>query len=440
MRGLVLAGTASGVGKTVATLATIRAFENAGRTVRPAKAGPDFIDPSHHARVAGRPSRTLDPWLQGNDGLRRNYARGDGDVCVVEGMMGLYDGSAASTAEVAAALDLPVVLVVDASAGMESVAATALGFATYADRTDHDLDVAGVVAQRAHGGRHESGIREALPNSLAYCGRIPPREDLEIPDRHLGLQMGEEAPLDSAALDAAAETLRTDRLLDLAREPTPAAEVTTEPSAGNSPESREGPRVAVADDEAFRFVYPATRERLRERADVVPFAPAAGDDLPACDGVYLPGGYPELHADALADGPALASVADAAAEGTPVLGECGGLMALAETLTTVDGETREMAGVLPATVERRDRYQALDHVELRARRGALTAGAGERLRGHEFHYSAAEVADDARFAFDVERGTGIDGDHDGLTEYRTLGTYCHVHAASGAFDAFCDGL
>ncbi|MDB2236246.1 cobyrinic acid a,c-diamide synthase [Halorubrum ezzemoulense] len=443
MRGLVLAGTASGVGKTVATLATIRAFENAGRTVRPAKAGPDFIDPSHHARVAGRPSRTLDPWLQGNDGLRRNYARGDGDVCVVEGMMGLYDGSAASTAEVAAALDLPVVLVVDASAGMESVAATALGFATYADRTDHDLDVAGVVAQRAHGGRHESRIREALPNSLVYCGRIPPREDLEIPDRHLGLRMGEEAPLDSAALDAAAETLRTDRLLDVAGEPTlpatgPEARLAGGDSRANPGDGDDRPRVAVADDAAFRFVYPATRERLAERATVVPFAPAAGDDLPPCDGVYLPGGYPELHAAALADGPALASVADAAAEGTPVLGECGGLMALAETLTTADGDSHEMAGVLPASVERRERYQALDHVELRARRGALTAAAGDRLRGHEFHYSAAEVAPDARFAFDVERGTGIDGDREGLTEHRTLGTYCHVHPESGAFDAFLD--
>ena len=436
MKGFVLAGTRSGVGKTVATLATVRALSAAGRTVQPAKAGPDFIDPSHHAAAAGRPSRTLDVWLQGRDGLRRTYARGAGDVCVVEGVMGLYDGDASSTAAVAAALDLPVVLVVDASAGMESVAATALGFRAYADRTPHDLDVAGVVAQRAHGGRHEAGIREALPDGIDYCGRIPPDDGLEIPERHLGLHGGAEAPLPDAALDEAAETLRTDRLLDVAREPTP-----PEASAGAPAATRgDRPRVAVASDEAFRFVYPATRERLRERADVVPFAPAAGDDLPACDGVYLPGGYPELHADALADGPALASVADAAAEGTPVLGECGGLMTLAETLTTVDGETREMAGVLPATVERRDRYQALDHVELRARRGALTAGAGERLRGHEFHYSAAEVADDARFAFDVERGTGIDGDHDGLTEYRTLGTYCHVHAASGAFDAFCDGL
>ena len=438
MNGLVVAGTASGVGKTVAVLATLRAFESAGRTVQPAKAGPDFIDPSHHAAVADRPSRTLDPWLQGEDGLRRNYARGAGDACVVEGMMGLYDGSAASTAGVAAALDLPVVLVVDASAGMESVAATALGFAAYADRTAHEVEVAGVIAQRAHGGRHADGIREALPDELAYCGRVPPRDDLEIPDRHLGLRMGEEAPLDKAALDAAAETLRTDRLLDIAREPTPQAEGTAADGRENRSERDDPPRIAVADDAAFRFVYPATRERLAERATVVPFAPAAGDDLPPCDGVYLPGGYPELRAAALAEGPALGSIADAAAEGTPVLGECGGLMALAETLTTVDGDTHEMAGVLPTSVEMRERYQALDHVELRARSDTLTPGAGERLRGHEFHYSAAEVADDARFAFDVERGTGIDGDREGLVEHRTLGTYCHVHAASGAFDAFLD--
>ncbi|ELZ59163.1 MULTISPECIES: cobyrinic acid a,c-diamide synthase [Halorubrum] len=438
MKGLVLGGTASGVGKTVATLATLRAFEAAGRTVQPAKAGPDFIDPSHHARAAGRPSRTLDPWLQGVDGLRRNYARGDGDVCVVEGVMGLYDGSVASTAGVAAALDLPVVLVVDASAGMESVAATALGFREYADRTEHDLDVAGVIAQRAHGGRHESGIRDALPDSLGYFGRIPPSDDLEIPDRHLGLHGGDEAALPDDALDEAAETLRTDRLLDAAREPTP-PEVPPGEARGAAT-AGDGPRVAVADDDAFRFVYPATRERLRERATVVPFAPAAGDDLPDCDGVYLPGGYPELHAEALAEGPALGSIADAAAEGTPVLGECGGLMALAETLTTADGDTHEMAGILPASIERRERYQALDHVELRARSDTLTAGAGDRLRGHEFHYSAADADGDARFAFDVVRGTGIDGDRDGLTEHRTLGTYCHVHPESGAFDAFLDGL
>jgi cobyrinic acid a,c-diamide synthase len=430
MKGVVLAGTASGVGKTVATLAVTRACQRAGYDVQPAKAGPDFIDPSHHAAVAGRESRTLDPWLAGEEGARRNYHRGEGDVCLVEGMMGLYDGTV-STARVAATLDLPVVLVVDASAGMESVAATALGFREYARHSDHEVDVAGVLAQRAHGGRHARGIREALPDGLAYLGRVPPREDLTIPDRHLGLHMGSEAPLSESALDAASEHVRVERLLDLAREPS-----RPDSAARRAPTDA---RVAVARDRAFRFLYPSTLERLRERADVTTFAPAAGDDLPDCDGVYLPGGYPELHAAALAGSPALDTLGERASEGLPVLGECGGLMALAETLTHGD-ETHEMAGVLPVDVTMRERYQALDHVELRARDDTLTASAGASLRGHEFHYSSAGVGRDARFAFDVERGDGIDGDHDGLTEHRTLGTYAHVHAESGAFDRFLERL
>ena len=436
MKGVVLGGVSSGVGKTVATLAAIRAFEAAGHTVQPAKAGPDFIDPSHHERTAGRPSRTLDLWLQGADGLRRNYARGEGDVCVVEGVMGLYDGDGSSTAAVAEALDLPVVLVVDASAGMESVAATALGFRAYAERAGRDVDVAGVIAQRAHGGRHEEGIRDALPDELTYVGRIPPSDDLSVPERHLGLHMGAESPVPEDALDAAAEGLRTERLLGIAREPTGVPE----PTERVEPTDADRPRVAVARDDAFRFLYPATVERLRERAVVEPFAPTAGDPLPPCDGVYLPGGYPELHAADLARSPALDDLATAAAEGVPVLGECGGLMALAESLTTAEGETHAMAGVLPADVRMRDRYQALDHVELRARRDAPTAVTGETLRGHEFHYSTTDVASDARFAFDVERGTGIDGHREGLIAHRTLGTYCHVHPESGAFDAFLDGL
>ncbi|MXR41885.1 cobyrinic acid a,c-diamide synthase [Halobaculum sp. WSA2] len=432
MRGFVLGGTASGVGKTVATLATIRALDAAGHAVQPAKAGPDFIDPSHHERVAGVPSRTLDVWLQGEEGLRRNYHRGEGDLCIVEGVMGLYDGDGSSTARVAEALDLPVVLVVDAKAGMESVAATALGFREYAAHAGRDIEVAGVIAQRAHGGRHEQGIRDALPEGMAYLGRIPPNPDLEIPDRHLGLHMGEESPLPTEALDAAAEHLDAEALADLARSPPR--------PPGRDPRPSTEKRVAVADDAAFAFRYPATLERLRERAEVATFAPTRGDALPDCDAVYLPGGYPELHAPDLADGDALDDLADRAADGLPVLGECGGLMALAETLTTADGDTHGMAGVLPADVRMHDRYQALDHVELRARGDTLTARAGETRRGHEFHYSSAEVADDARFAFEVVRGDGIAEGMDGLTEHRTLGTYAHVHPESGAFDSFLEAI
>jgi len=435
VNGVVLGGTSSGVGKTVATLAMIRALEREEYAVQPAKAGPDFIDPSHHEAIAGRPSRTLDLWLEGEDGLRRNYYRGEGDLAVVEGVMGLYDGDGSSTAMVAEALDLPVVLVADAKAGMESVAATALGFREYADRIGRDVDVAGVLVQRAHGGRHERGIRDALPENIDYLGRIPPNDDLEIPDRHLGLHMGGEAALPEDALDAAAEHVRTARLVDLATAPPrPTDEPRERPALNRT--------VAVARDEAFCFYYPATMERLRERADVVTFAPAAGDDLPDCDGVYLPGGYPELHAAELSESPALDTLADRAADGLPILGECGGLMALSRSLDPAgdDAEGREMAGILPADVSMHDRYQALDHVELEARDGALTAGGGETLRGHEFHYSSADVDRDARFAFDVVRGDGIDDSRDGLTEYSTLGTYAHVHPESGAFDAFAERL
>jgi cobyrinic acid a,c-diamide synthase len=438
VNGFFVGGTRSGVGKTIATLAICRALDREGYVVQPAKAGPDFIDPSHHERVAGRPSRTLDHWLQGPEGLRRNYGRGEGEVCVVEGMMGLYDGDVASTALVAEELDLPVVLVVDTSAGMESVGATALGFHDYTTHAGRAIDVAGVIAGRAHGGRHERGVREALPDGIPCLGRIPLRDDLEVPGRHLGLHMSEESPVESDALDAASEHLDTDALLDLARTP-PNPEV--DPRPGSDPECPgSGTRVAIARDGAFRFCYPATVERLREQADVSLFAPTTDDDLPDCDGVSLPGGYPELHADSLAESPALEQLATRAANGLPVFGECGGLMALAETLTTAEGDTYDMAGVLPADVRMRDRYGALDHVSLRARAGALTADEGEILRGHEFHYSAAEVGSDARFAFDVTRGGGIDGEHDGPTEYRTLGTYCHVHPESGAFDAFVEAI
>ncbi|MFW6017526.1 MAG: cobyrinic acid a,c-diamide synthase [Halapricum sp.] len=432
MQGFVLAGTASGVGKTVASLVVTTALQEAGHTVQLAKAGPDFIDPSHHAELAGRPSRTLDVWMEGRLGVRRNYARGTGDIAVVEGVMGLYDGDASSTAMVADALDLPVVLVVDASAGMESVAATALGFQTYAARIGPDIDVVGVLAQRAHGGRHERGIRNALPDSLSYVGRIPPREDLAVPDRHLGLVMGDEATPSREALSAAAERVRTERLLEVAREPPAPTTETTSPDTDAC--------VAVARDRAFSFCYPAVYERLAAGATVRTFSPVAGDPIPDCDGIYLPGGYPERFAAELESSDTLDAVHERAVSGTPVFGECGGMMTLAASLETTDGSRYRMADVLPASIRMTDRYQALDHVELTAQRRTVTADAGDRHRGHEFHYSVADLDTDARLAFSMVRGTGIADGRDGLTEYKTLGTYAHVHAEGGAFDTFLDRI
>ncbi|GAB7090917.1 cobyrinic acid a,c-diamide synthase [Halorubrum luteum] len=483
MKGIVIGGTASGTGKTIATLAVSFAVKEAGYEPVPAKAGPDYIDPSHHAVVLDRPSRTLDTWMQGVDGVRRTLYRAADDagtdrsecLAVVEGMMGLYDGTATSTAATAAALDVPVVLVVDARAGMESVGATALGFREYAsqaalpesvagDLDDPAIDVVGVVASRAHGGRHAEGIRKSLPEEIEWLGRVPPIDDLEIPDRHLGLHMGEESPVPDAAVAEAAASVDGDAIGRLARsvarpgsESTASGTVTGSTASGTVTESTAAtPTVAVALDDAFRFIYPATRERLRELATVVTFSPMAGDELPDCDAAYLPGGYPENHPERISDSSALSGLATRAADGLPILGECGGLMALSESLTTVDGDAYAMAGVLPGHVEMHDRYQALDHVELRAVDDGVTASAGERHRGHEFHYSSHTVGSstdvgssadvgssmdgtvdtetDARFAFEVDRGDGIDGSHDGLRVHRTVGTYAHRHAASGAFD------
>ena len=432
--GVVLAGTASDVGKTVATLAVCRALERAGRTPVAAKAGPDFVDPSHHAAVLDRPSRTLDPWVAGDSGIRRAYARGadDGDVCVVEGMLGVYEGSV-NTAAVAETLDLPVVLVVDAETGMERVAATALGFREYADRRGYDIDVVGLLAARAHGGRHERGIRDAV-DGLRYVGRTPPLDGLSIPEHHLDVGLGDDPPIEPEPLDAAARQIDADVLLDLVRRPN----LDTRPSLRADDET--GVTVGLAADEAFRFVYPGTRRRLGRRAVVNPFSPVAGDPVPECDVVYLPGGYPERHAAALSSSDTLDELATVAADGRPVFGAGGGLMTLGESVTIRDSESYEMAGVLPVSTRLSERPVASDHVGVRAREDCLLAPAGDTRRGHEFHFSSATPAPDARYAFEMVRGAGIDGVNDGLREYRTLGTYTHFHPGSGVFDYLLESV
>lgn len=288
------------------------------------------------------------------------------------------------------------------------------------------------MAQWAHAGRHVDGIREALPADLTFFGHIPPSRDVEIPDRHLGLYMGDESPITIDDLDAPSEGNDVNRLLEVAREPPSPPPVHRDPTSESC--------IGVAADAAFSFVYPATLERFREWGEVVTFSPVAGDPVPDCDGLYLPSGYPELDVEELASSPTLESISRRAASGLPIFGECGGLMTLAETLETTDGNTVEMARVLPADVQMQDRYQALDHVKVTAGADTLTANAGDRLRGHEFHYSSTDVDTDAEFVFSVERSTGVADGKDGLVESRSLGTYTHVHPESGAFDTFLDSV
>ncbi|MFB6214759.1 MAG: cobyrinic acid a,c-diamide synthase, partial [Candidatus Bipolaricaulia bacterium] len=219
MKGIIIAGTRSGVGKTVATLVVLRALENLGEEPQPAKIGPDFIDPTHHRVLTEKPSRTLDLWLEGREGLVGNYYRGEGSICVAEGVMGLYDGNQSSTAKVAEFLGIPVVLVVDGSAGMESVAATALGFREYAEHRGLDIEFAGIISQKTRHGTHEQGIKEGLPDELVYFGSIPSVKDLEIPERHLGLFMGGQSTIFEEELDRAGGRIDAELLMEAARKP-----------------------------------------------------------------------------------------------------------------------------------------------------------------------------------------------------------------------------
>lgn len=434
MKGLIVAGTSSGSGKTVATLVVLTALQQAGEDPQPAKIGPDFIDPSHHTFVAGKASRTLDLWLQGEEEMLRNYARGKGTICVAEGVMGLYDGELSSTAMVAERLGLPVVLVVDSSAGIQSVSATALGFREYARYSGLDIGLVGIIAQKASGGRHEQGIMDSLPDGIEYLGRIPFLAGLEIPDRHLGLFMGEESPIDKGTLNDAARHIKASRLLELACEPE--VEIPIDGGYGKAT----GKRIAVAHDEAFQFLYPGTLEVLQKRAHVETFSPLAGEIPEGADGIYLPGGYPELYLEGLTDSPTLEYLRKKASEGLPMFGECGGMMVLCRAITNTKGEVYDMAGILPARVEMVDNLQSLDYIQARAVVDTPIGGKGQLLRGHEFHYSKVIPESHAQYGLKMDKGSGITGSYDGLTRNNVIGTYAHFHGASGLFDYFIENI
>ena len=390
---LVVAGTASGVGKTTVAVGLMAALAGRGPRVAPAKVGPDFIDPGWHALASGRPGRNLDAWLCGPELLALLAAHGaeGADLLVVEGVMGLFDGAAghgelASTAQAAKLLQAPVLLVVDAARAGRSLAATVHGFATF----DPALRLAGVVANRVASERHERIITEALaPLGVPLLGVLRRGGVPELPSRHLGLVTAAEHGAGAAGAVAAiaravAEGIDLDRVLALARSARPAAVPAWAPPAGAAG-GQGRPVVAVAGGPAFTFTYAEHLELLAAAgAEVAWFDPAADERLPAGAGaVYLPGGFPEAHGQALAANARLrAEVAAFAAAGGPVLAECGGLLYLCRSL---DGAP--MCGVLPAEA-RMSGSLTLAYREAVAAAGSVAFPAGARVRAHEFHHAS----------------------------------------------------
>lgn len=451
-KALVLAGVHSGCGKTSATLGLLRAFARRGLRVQPFKAGPDFIDPGLHAVAAGTPSHNLDTWMQPQGALRACFARSarEVDVVVVEGVMGLFDGASGvdetgSTAHLAKLLGLPVLLTVDAKAQARSVAALVQGFA----RFDPALPLAGVLLNRVGSDRHEAILREALAQAgdAPVLGCLRRVDAIHLPSRHLGLVTAGDAEELEAALSALADwveqgidipaLLAALPELDLSGFSAAPDEATVASTA--CPPVRAGVRLGVARDRAFCFVYEENLRLLEQAgAELVFFSPLADAALPEnLDGLYLPGGYPELSARELAANAAMRdSVRAFCASGRPVWAECGGYMYLLAELGDGAGAAWPMCGALPGRAVLRTRRAALGYRQARTLAPGPFGPAGTVLRGHEFHYSEFDgseydggAGEPLAHAFALIASDGRET-LDGQARGNIVGGYFHAHLAS----------
>lgn len=436
---IVIAGTASGVGKTTIVVGLIAALRKRGLTVQPFKCGPDYIDPSYHTRAAGRPCRNLDSWMLDDEQVAMSFARAceGADIAIVEGVMGLFDGcdfsdERASAAQIAKLLAAPVLLIVDISGAARSAAAIVAGFSEF----DPKLQLGAVAFNFAGSENHALGCSSAVAQrgGPPVVGWLPRTEQLRVPERHLGL-IPEGEQVDIASLidrlgQTVAERFDLDAVLRLARSaptidrPKPAVAHTI---------SSASPLLAVARDEAFSFYYPDNLALLEAGgARIAFFSPVKGERLPAgAAGVYLGGGYPELHGRALAANTGLWDDLRAMHEqGAPILAECGGFMVLTEALIDRDGTHWPMAGLVPGTVRMTSQIAGLGYRHATALHSNLLAETGDTLRGHEFHYSVWEQheACSDRTAWTV-RTTRPNASAEplGFAENGLLASYLHIH-------------
>lgn len=399
MRGVVIAGTHSGVGKTTVACGLLAAFRKRGYRVQPFKAGPDYIDPSHHEAAAGVPSRNLDTRMLSEAALAELFERATrrSDLAVVEGVMGLYDGAAGgseegSTAHLAKRLGLPVVLVVDAAAAGASAAATALGFRAF----DPQVEIAGVVLNGVAGEGHLRFIEPALQRvGIPLLGYLPRRPDLEQPERYLGLVPGAEGGLRTEAMDQlAAQVERTvdlDRLWAMLPESRPARAAPNDASLFPSTDESRRVAIGVARDRAFNFYYADSMDLLEAwGAEIKFFSPLEDSALPrGVSAIYLGGGFPEQFCAELSENRGMRdALMRAAASGMPIYGECGGLMYLGQSLQDVNGNGFPMVGLVPAQSTMKDARLTIGYRTVTPRGTHPLLEPGDSVVGHEFHLSS----------------------------------------------------
>ena len=428
-RGIIIAAPGSGSGKTTLTLALLRRLRDSGVSVASGKVGPDYIDPAYHAAASGRTCHNLDTWSMSDGTLSALIAdlERDATAVVVEGVMGLFDGAPdgrGSAADLSRRTGWPVVLVVDASGMAASVAALVHGFTSY----DPGVEVAGVIFNRTGSARHGELLRRAMrPAGIPVFGCVTRSECLELPDRHLGLVQAREHPdLEGFLARAAAQVGRevdTGALLAAAR---PAR---AEPPVHGHGLPVLGRRIAVARDDAFAFCYPYVLDAWRRAGCELSFFSPLDDEPPAddADAVYLPGGYPELHAARLADAERfVAGLRRSAERRAAVYGECGGYMVLGERLVDGDGVSHRMTGLLPVVTSFESPRLSLGYREVELAEDGVLGHRGARFRGHEFHFASVltEVRGAALFrTFNAEMEPLGDA---GLRVGGVMGSFVHL--------------
>lgn len=431
---VVVAGTHSGVGKTTVVTGLLAALRRRGLTAQPYKVGPDYIDPGYHRLASGLPAHNLDTWLMPREKLAPFFARtaAGADIAVIEGVMGLYDGGRggiSSTAAIAKDLQAPVILVLDASAAGESVAAAALGFKAY----DPEVRLAGVIVNRLASDSHQAMVVDALNRlGIPVFGAIRRSEALGVAERHLGLTPVEESAAAAVVREMEnriAAAVDLDRIIAVARSARPMAAPAAAISRGAGRAA-----VGVARDEAFSFYYPESLAVLEEAgAELVPFSPLADKALPPVDGLIFGGGFPEMFLPALAaNGEMHAAIRGAAERGMPVYAECGGLMYLSAAITAFSGESFPMVGLVPARCVMETRLQTVGYVEAAATGDNILCRAGDTLKGHEFHFSRMEPEcppDDFAWAFNFKKLRANQEYRGGYAGQNVLASYLHIHFA-----------
>ena len=441
MSHLLISAAHKSSGKTTLSIGICAELKRRGIAVQPFKKGPDYIDPLWLSQAAARPCHNLDFYTQSRDEILHTFSSGSAgaDISLIEGNKGLYDGldleGGNSNAALAELLDAPVVLVIDTQGMTRGVAPLLLGYQAF----EPNIRIAGIILNKVGGPRHERKLRQVVEHytDLKIVGAVQRAPSLEIVERHLGLMPSNESATSAQQIENIRSTIAGQLDFDLLHSIADSAPPATDPWPALVPgRAGAGLRIGIAMDDAFGFYYPGDLQSLeREGAELVPFSPIRDQRLPEVDGVFIGGGFPEVRMEELEANDAMRRAVRAYVEGGGVLyAECGGLMYLARSLTWGE-KSCKMAGVVQADAVMYQRPQGRGYVRLRETGDFPWDGGGDReieIPAHEFHYSCLEnLPADPIYAFEVVRGTGIDGAHDGIIYKNMLANYTHLRDVRG---------